>query len=266
MNPPVISVIMSVYNGSQFVSDAIYSILNQTFGAFEFIIIDDGSTDDTADLVKQIPDPRIQLIEQENQGLTLSLNQAIRLSRGQYIARMDADDFAQPDRFARQVDFLNDHPDVVLLGTAFEQIYTDTGRLVIIKPATDDLEIRKQLLDGNSFCHASVMMRATTLREVNGYDESFRYLQDYELWSRLALHGRLANLPDVLMKRYDHTGSISNNWRTEVYRWQLFRRANHLAIDRLDGRRVDKLRTYQTILIFALSRLKREFMRRNLSS
>lgn len=110
-------------------------------------------------------------------------------------------------------------------------------------------------------CHSSVMMSAPLLKKIGGYDETFRYLQDYELWSRMALHGRLANLPEVLIKRYFLDSGLSNDWKTEWVRWVLFRKANHLAIERLNGPSLAKVRTYITLTVFALSRIRRSWFK-----
>lgn len=258
---PTVSVLMSVYNGRETVETAVQSILDQSFTDFEFIIIDDGSNDGTADLIAQFLDERIRLIQQENRGLTKSLNRALALAGGRYIARMDADDIADPGRLAAQVKYLDAHPEVVLLGTAFEQIYTDPPRSLVVSPAEEDRAIRAQLCRSNPMCHSSVMMRAGELKKIGGYDEKFKYLQDYELWSRLALHGRLANLPQVMMRRISNAGAISGRWDTAWKRWMFFRKANHLAIDRLNGGSLNKLRTYATIAIFALGQARRQWLK-----
>lgn len=119
---PKISVVMSVYNGERYLGEAVESIFNQTFSDFEFIIINDGSTDRTPEILTEIDDPRAKVINQPNRGLTASLNRAIRLAKGEYIARMDADDISEPTRLERQVEVLDRDPDVVLVACWYEVI------------------------------------------------------------------------------------------------------------------------------------------------
>lgn len=119
---PKVSVVMSVYNGEKYLPETIDSILNQTFKDFEFIIINDGSTDKTAKILTSYDDPRIRIFNQENMGLTKSLNRAISLAKGEYIARMDADDISYPERLKKQVDYLNKNPDIGLVGSKYIRI------------------------------------------------------------------------------------------------------------------------------------------------
>lgn len=230
---PLVSVLMGVHNGERFLKNAIVSILEQTITDFEFVIIDDGSTDNTPHILAQYMDPRIQVVTQANQGLTRTLNSGLRLCQGRFIARMDADDQALPNRFEKQVNFLLNNPDVVMLGSGFRQEDLLRQRSEdIILPKTD-AAIRRAMLSGNPFCHPAVMMRRDALLAVGGYDESFRYTQDYELWSRLIAYGRFHNLPEVLLVRRYHKDNISNSWRNEGLRLWLFMRANSRAIRRL---------------------------------
>ena len=122
---PRVSVVMPAYNAEKYIGEAIDSILNQTFTDFEFIIIDDGSSDRTADIVKSYSDPRIRLLANErNSGIVASLNRGIQKATGKYIARMDADDYSRLDRIKKQVDFLDNHPEVIALGTSFSTFYS----------------------------------------------------------------------------------------------------------------------------------------------
>lgn len=233
MHSPILSVLMSVYNGEAFLQRSVESILAQTFTDFEFIIIDDGSTDATPTILAQFSDPRIRVVTQANQGLTRTLNTGLGLSHGRFIARMDADDEAMPDRFQKQVDYLQSQPEVVVLGTGYRQVDLLRNRTLDIIPPQSDEAIRRALLHGNPICHPSVMMRRDALLEAGGYDETFRYTQDYELWSRMAGYGRLHNLPHILLIRRYHQHSVSNNLRQEGLRLWLFMRANSRAIHRL---------------------------------
>ncbi len=204
-----VSVIMSVYNGEKYVKTSVESILTQTFKNFELIIINDGSTDRTPDLLGSYQDARIRIIHQENLGLTKSLNKGISLAHGEYIARMDADDISFPRRLERQVQFMEDNLDIGVVGTAYYEI-DDQGRIVgkRVFPLSDD-RLRKALIRYNPLFHGSVMIRRTVFERVGLYNECFLKSQDYELWFRVAKHFRLANLPEPLMMRRYGAANIS---------------------------------------------------------
>lgn len=233
MSQPLVSVLMSVYNGAAFLETAVSSILSQTFTNFEFIIINDGSTDNSPAILNQFTDPRLKVIHQPNQGLTRALNNGLRRCNGRYIARMDTDDIALPQRLQKQTDYILSHPDVVVVGTGYRQQDTRLHKNQDVILPQHDADIRRAMGKGNPFCHPSVMMQKEAVLAAGGYDETFRYTQDYELWSRLARYGRFYNLPDILLIRRFHPHSLSNNLRLELYRLWLFMRANNLAIRRL---------------------------------
>ncbi len=153
---PTVSVIMSAYNSAEHLRDAIDSVLAQTFKDYEFIIINDGSTDNTKEILESCDDPRIRVYHQENMGLTCSLNRAIRYSRGKFIARIDCDEMALPLRFQKQVEYLNSNPEIGLVGSYCTNI--DEGKksvCKIITPVTD-AQIRKGLPRRNAFVHGTV--------------------------------------------------------------------------------------------------------------
>jgi len=204
-----ISVVMAVYNGTRFLREAIESVLGQNFSDFEFIIVDDGSTDETPEILASYADPRIRVLRNhENLGLAASLNRGIERARGEYLARMDADDISRAQRFARQVGFLEQHPEVILLGTAYEEV-DEQGRVVRYGdlPLANN-ELQTELLLRNRFCHGVVMMRRKALIRAGGYDEAFEQSQDYDLWLRLAELGEIANLPEYLYAWRRHPGSV----------------------------------------------------------
>lgn len=214
---PRVSVVMAVHNGAPYLREAVESILAQTFTEFEFIIIDDGSTDATASILAEYGDPRLRLVRNAaNIGLTRSLNKGLTLAQGKYIARMDADDVSLPERLAIQVAHLDAHPDVGLLGTGYYLINEDGERFTDTAPAQPltHTEIRWQLLFHNAFCHSSVMFwRPDSV--LGMYDEQIVYAQDYALFARLASLMQMTNLPDLLLAHRVHHTQIGQRRRLE---------------------------------------------------
>ena len=202
MDSPKVSIIMSVYNGEEFLHDSVESILSQTFTDFEFIIIDDKSTDKTSDILKgySFKDPRIKIITNEkNLGLTKSLNIGIKESSGEYIARMDADDISYPERLQKQFDFMENNLDYGVVG-AWAKVIDNKGNIVDnFEYEETDKEIKTSLIKWNSIIHPLVLIRKDILSKVNGYDESFKYAQDYDLWLRLSKETKFVNLPEYLL-------------------------------------------------------------------
>jgi glycosyltransferase involved in cell wall biosynthesis len=200
---PAVSVVMSVFNGERFVGKSIESILNQSMKDFEFIIIDDGSTDRSEEIVQRYRrlDHRIHVVARENRGLIQSLNEGISMANGKWIARMDADDISLPGRLRSQVDWL-DQSRAELAGGAvkpFGYHYSRKWRY----EASDDA-IRLRLCFGTAFAHPSVMIRAKVAKE-NPYNREFKHAEDYELWTRLALKGvRMTNMPEVVLNYRVH--------------------------------------------------------------
>ncbi len=196
---PKVSVIMSVFNGERYIKQAIKSILNQTYLDFEFIIINDGSTDNTADILKEFKDKRIKIINNKtNLGLTASLNKAISLARGEFIARMDADDISLPYRFEYQVEFLENNPDIALVGSSYYVCDEKDEIKSIVEVLTDPDDLKQGLEKQNWFGHGTVMLRKTALDIVGNYDESYKYAQDYDLWLRIANKFNIANIKEPL--------------------------------------------------------------------
>ena len=202
---PAVSVIMPVYNGAKYLREAVDSILRQSFRDFEFIILDDGSTDSTWEILQSYDSPSVVLLHnEENIGLPRSLNKALAVARGKYIARIDADDTAEPNRLERQLAFLQHHPEVGLLGTGSKMLYEDLGYERLRRPPLTNLELRSALVRRNPFMHSSVMMPRRVLEVVGGYNERLVKSIDYDLWVRIGSNYRLANLPDVLAIKRAH--------------------------------------------------------------
>jgi len=206
---PRVTVLMSVYNGERYLKAAIDSILNQSFRDFEFLIIEDCSTDQSANIIQTYGDERIRMVSNEvNLGLTKSLNRGLDIARGAYVARMDADDIALPDRLKLQVDFMENNPEYgmvgarrqILLGERLinrsEELFSDHESLCVLQ------------LFRCGFVHSSVMMRTQLAREVR-YNEDFFAAQDYDLWVRLSRRAKIANLPVALIQYRIHPDSIS---------------------------------------------------------
>lgn len=209
---PLISVLMPVYNAERYVAEAVESILGQTFTDFEFLIVDDGSTDGSLAILRRYAeqDNRIRLISRPNTGLVIALNEMLGKARADLIARMDADDIAMPGRFAAQVAFLRDHPEVVCVGGR-QQIIDASGRpLWVYHPPESDPEIQEVALSGRCpINHPSAMMRREAVLEVGGYREEMMPAEDLDLWLRLGERGQLANLPQVVLKYREHDRSVS---------------------------------------------------------
>jgi hypothetical protein len=209
--PPLVSVVLAVFDGGKYVADALDSILGQGFGDFECIVINDGSTDNTAGILQDYAqrDDRLVVVHQENRGLIAALNRGCQLVRGQYIARLDADDISVPDRFAKQVDFLARHPAVAVLGGALKLI-TPTGvSFYEWQCPLDDRQIKEALQRGNCMRHSAIMMRKDAFEATGGYRRAFLHAEDYDLWLRMAERFEMANLPDVLVHCRVHPHQVS---------------------------------------------------------
>jgi hypothetical protein len=211
MNNRAVSVVMSVFNGEAFLHEAVTSILRQSYRDFEFIIIDDGSTDGSAEMLDEFRrrDSRIRVVHQPNSGLVQALNSGCGLAGGKYIARMDADDVAMEDRLKVQVEAMEMAPDIGVLGSAV--VFIDASGEKVDIPRyhpTDSAEIQRALLDGNVIWHPSVLIRTSILALVGGY-RNIPDAEDYDLWLRVADHAQLKNLPVPLLKYRVHPGQGS---------------------------------------------------------
>ncbi len=206
---PKVSVIMGVYNGEKYLSSAVESILNQTFKDFEFIIINDGSTDNTKKILESYSDPRIRLFNQTNIGLTKTLNRGLQKSRGEYIARQDADDISNCLRLERQLECLEKNPSLSLVGTHVGFIDGNNKRFSVWHPPEDHENIVTALKKYNCFCHGSVVFKKVCVDKVGGYRDFFTYTQDYDLWCRIVEGYKTMNLPEVLYEFRKEAGTIS---------------------------------------------------------
>lgn len=237
----MISIIMPTYNNARYLSEAIDSILNQTFTDFEFIIVNDHSIDETAAILARYAyqDTRIHVIENnKNLGVARTLNRGIGIAQGEYIARMDSDDISLPDRFEKQVVFLDANPDVGVLGT--QTLFIDENgqfceQMTWEKPATHN-RLVWQLLSATPFCHPSIMMRACCLRKAGGYDPDYPN-EDMQLWTRMVFSTKLANLGDTLLY---YRMSYETHVKKLLFWEEHIQRVSREFVERLLHRRVDQ--------------------------
>jgi glycosyltransferase involved in cell wall biosynthesis len=216
---------MAVYNGEKYLPEAIESILSETFTDFEFLIVDDGSTDRTQEIINSYQDPRIRLISNpENVGLTRSLNRGLDLARGEYIARMDSDDISLPERLAKQQTYMDTHREVAVCGTWAKDI-DSAGTVTGVRetPVGDDLE--REYWRPSPIIHPSAIIRRAHLNGLR-YDDQIRYAQDFDLWLRLKPQHKLANLPEHLLLYRVHSDSITLAQRHDQLRatYDIFRK------------------------------------------
>ena len=233
---PKVTVLMPVYNGESFVREAIESILSQTYRDFEFLIINDGSTDRTKDIILSYKDSRIRYIENRtNLKLIATLNKGIELARGEFIVRMDADDVSLADRLNVQVKFMDTNPDVALCGTWFLEF---PAKEPITKYAVQNDDIRVRMLHQTQFCHPSVILRAAVLKDNNFYfDLNYEHAEDYELFVRIAEKFKVANVPQLLLKYRIHKTSITslyNEIQNENTKKIIINQFKHLKTDFTD--------------------------------
>lgn len=209
----LVSVILPVYNGEGFIKDAVFSILNQSYENIELIIINDGSTDTTGDIIHEIIDSRIRYVSRENRGLVSTLNEAISLAKGTYIARMDADDIAYQERISKQVEFFNNNQDFAICGTR-THIIDESGHTIskCFRPIKDK-DIKTYLLYGSPFAHPSVMFNLNIInKEELRYSKDYFPTEDLELWFRLLARYKAYNLKERLLGyRINSTGISSEN-------------------------------------------------------
>ena len=211
-NTPPISVITAVHNGLPYLQQTVESILRQTFPDFEYLIVDDGSTDGTTEYLESISDERVRTIRCSKIGLVAARNTLVHEARGAYLANIDADDLAHPERLAKQIDWLRNHPDCVVLGTQADLIDVNGQPLGERSFPISDAAIRFQMIFGCPFLHPSTTYsRQATLR-CGGFRKEFNYTEDYELWTRLAECGTMANLTEKLTSYRIHPESITTNY------------------------------------------------------
>lgn len=230
-----VSVVLPVFNGGKYLDEAITSIRNQKFNNFELIILNDGSTDQSIEVIKKHAsvDPRIVVVDRENKGLVETLNEGVRLAKADFIARMDADDIAMPDRLRTQIAYLHAHPECVCVGSDIE-IMDDKGRkLVVWSQLQTDAAIQSGALKGHgTICHPSAMFRKDAFVRCGGYRAEMYPAEDLDLWLRLGEVGSLANVDQVLLRYRMQPASISSKAARDGRQRDAAKRASDQACQR----------------------------------
>jgi len=218
-NQPLVSVIIPTYNKSQYLREAIKSVLNQTYKNIEVIVVDDGSTDNTKEIVESFNDSRIIYIFQENKGPAIARNTGIKKAQGRYIAFLDSDDLWLKEKLEKQIDFMEKNSEIGLLGTGCYEM-TDKGKIIGKKIfPTKNKILQKDLIKYNPFIQSSIITKREVFDKVGlWYDEKFRESEDYELWLRIAGNYKIGNLAELLvMKRYYRDGLSPVKDREQLY-------------------------------------------------
>jgi glycosyltransferase involved in cell wall biosynthesis len=210
---PLVSVLLPVYNGEKYLKEAIKSILRQTYKNFELIIINDGSKDKSIKIVKSFKDKRIKLYSQRNKGLAVTLNRAIKLSKGKYLARQDQDDVSFPQRLSKQVDFLEKNPKTAVVGCWAKIIKERKKTSKTATHPAKDIALKFETLFNSRFIHGSVLMIKKAILDIGLYteDKTRQPPEDFELWSRVIRKYQIANLPEFLLYYREVPGSMSRD-------------------------------------------------------
>jgi glycosyltransferase involved in cell wall biosynthesis len=236
----LVSVIMTVYNGEKYLPAAIDSIVKQTFKDFEFVIVDDGSQDQTSVILKNAcRDPRVKVLTQSRIGRASALNLAWQNTTGKYIANFDSDDLTEADRLERQLDFLEQHSEIGLLGTAWKVFGEQDGKpfAKLVHPPTLNENLRRELVRRNPFNHSSVMIPRKVMKEIGGYNNHLSVAIDYDLWVRIARDYQIANLPQVLVSQRSYQSffnriSLPKRYKTiSSIRWRAWCMFSHSYIE-----------------------------------
>ena len=215
---PKVSVLMSVYNGEKYIEKAIESILNQTFRDYELIIINDGSTDSTSTILSRYEkaEDRISVYHQANQGVGASRNRGCQIAQGKYIAVMDSDDISLPERLAKEIHYMEAHPEISVLGTWVECIDKDDKQVSVWQYPTAPGVIGWCLFFTDCLAHSSVMMRRDFIEQLGFYRPEFAQAEDYDLWARASFVSRIANLPEILVRYRSWEGGLTSRYQQTV--------------------------------------------------
>jgi glycosyltransferase involved in cell wall biosynthesis len=205
---PAVSVVTSVHDGERYLAAALDSVLGQTFADFELVVVDDGSTDSSPEILADYAagDKRVIVLQQENAGLARALNRGVASARSPLIARLDADDIALPRRLEVQLAYLDENPGVGLVGGAVKFVDADDREFAATQYPLADAEIREAFTETTPFVHSAITMRRTAFEEAGGYRPAFPHAEDLDLWLRIAAGWQLANLPDAVVRYRIHPG------------------------------------------------------------
>jgi glycosyltransferase involved in cell wall biosynthesis len=250
LNKRDITVLMPAYNAAPYIGMAIESILAQTFTDFEFLIINDGSKDDTLSIIQSYNDPRIKLINQQNKGLIDTLNDSIKLAEGKYIARMDADDICLPHRLQVEYDFLEANPDYVLVGSDADIIDKDGNFLLKLTPvAYEHEEIAARVDEKCPFNHPSVMFKKQAVIDAGYYPKNALSFEDHLLWKEMLMIGKVKNLNEVLVHyRFNpESVTIDEKWRGKEFVEIRKRSIHNGTVTEEDGQRLKEIISGQNL-------------------
>ena len=211
---PTISVLMPVYNGARYLKEAVESILAQTFSDFEIIAVDDGSTDDSLAILQKLAqvDSRIRIVSRPNTGIVGALNDGLAVARGEFVARMDGDDIARPERLEVQLNYLRAHPELVAIGCGVRMVDPAGRVLKNFTASTDAPKLRRDLIEATTIgiIHPTLLVRRNVLERVGGYRSQYNFVEDIDLFLRLLDEGELGNAPEILLDYRQHLQSTNS--------------------------------------------------------
>jgi glycosyltransferase involved in cell wall biosynthesis len=272
---PTVSVVMPAFNAAGFLDEAVCSILDQTFRDFEFIIVDDGSTDDTARILRKYAkaDSRVRVVLQANEGMIPALNRGCRLARGHFIARMDADDISLPQRLEKQVEFLERHPKIGILGTWIRRIDQNGSVVGTLYPSPNPQVLKWFHFFQVCVVHPTVLMRREVLEKVNFYRVDAVHAEDRDLWLRASSVTQFSNVPEILLNYRVWADSTSHRLHPEYRETQINLQTSfishflndNISIEAVTGLRGGKLASLTQIRLAAalLERLYHTFSLQN---
>jgi glycosyltransferase involved in cell wall biosynthesis len=255
MNRPLVSVVMPVYNAEKYLKPAIDSILNQSYTDLDIVIVNDGSTDNSKNIIKSYQDPRIRYFENaQNSGIVVTRNRGLEEARGDYIAVMDSDDLAAPDRMKIQVEFLENNQEFGMCGSYFKTINGQDKILKTVNFPTNDKDARSYLIVHNCFCHSTVMIRGELAKRLK-YDLRYDVVEDYELWYRISKISKIINLPVYTTFYRVHGNNVSTTKNKHMF--ILLDKINSNVLDDLEILYTrDELSLHSNLLIYNFSFFK----------
>ncbi len=213
MTPPALTVFTPFYTNVEYIDETIASVLSQSFPDFEYLLINDGDPSNAQRIERAFPDARLRVITTDSYlGLTALRNKGLSEGRGEFIAFIDSDDFCEPDRFRKQIEFLRAHQDHVLVGSAIRYVDEKSRTIGTRRYPETDEAIKTSILIMNCIAQPAVMARRQALLAAGGYDDEFRHAEDYGLWLRLARSGKFHNLQEELVAYRLHSGATKNTW------------------------------------------------------